>query len=129
MQDDLRSEICKKYNLHAAKVKKRKQRITMDSKENRIRKQYSYWFSYHLNHVHFTKSDGLRYPWTSCGDCSEALKRFQYASPTGDFGLLSKQVAFNKHRTAIVRKVSKLKVYELMLSLFSLENHHGWLLC
>lgn len=71
----------------------------MDS--DRARKRYSYWFSYHLNHVHFEAKSGLhRYPWPHCDECTAALDKTEYNSGTGRFGLLS------KHTQDIVHKVS-----------------------
>lgn len=85
----------------------------MDSKEKRIHRQYSFWFSYHLSHAQFNKTDGLRHPWTICGDCAEALKVLPYTSPTGEFGLpVSKRGAasskvFKKLHAQTSKKVGK----------------------
>lgn len=72
----------------------------MDSE--RARQQYSYWFSYHLNHVHFDKSGWHRYPWAHCGECTIALDKTKYVNRTGRFGLLP------QHTQDIVQKVQYL---------------------
>lgn len=53
--------------------------------------QYTFWFSYHLNHVHFQRTNNARRdPWPHCDECTHALDRTKYADSTGRFGLKSK---------------------------------------
>ncbi|KAJ7387264.1 hypothetical protein OS493_004240 [Desmophyllum pertusum] len=62
----------------------------MDSQ--RAWEQYTFWFSYHLNHVHFQRKDRHvhRRPWPHCDECTNALDRTKFDDKTGRFGLRSK---------------------------------------
>lgn len=63
----------------------------MDSQ--RAWEQYTFWFSYHLNHVHFQRKSHHvhRRPWPHCEKCTTALDKTKYEDRTGRFGLRSKQ--------------------------------------
>ena len=63
----------------------------MDSQ--RAWEQYKFWFSYHLNHVHFQRKSRHvvhRSPWPFCEKCTTALDGTKFEDRTGKFGLRSK---------------------------------------
>ena len=65
--------------------------------------QYTFWFSYHLNHVHFQRRNNARRdPWPHCDECTHALDRTKYSDSTGRFGLKSKYTRDSESKVGFI---------------------------
>ena len=65
--------------------------------------QYTFWFSYHLNHVHFQRrNNARRNPWPHCDECTYALDRTKYSDSTGRFGLKSKYTRDSESKVGFI---------------------------
>lgn len=72
--------------------------------------QYTFWFSYHLNHVHFQRGNhtaSSKSSWSDCDKCTNALDKTKFEDRTGRFGLRS------KHARESAKKVGLYYVFKL----------------